>query len=316
MVVGRLLDMSSDYIEDSWIRSDELAFDVPLLIVGSWLLWKSAVPLVKAYFTKLDELDMHAYEFCFEPVGVSLLQFQSMKATGCFEWMSFLPGEVLIDEDCELGDGWQYLYWQYDGSVIRSHKGNVFGVMKRTKGRHIDNPNAAGLLGDSRFLCKLDEHEALDIQQNGGKIKQAIEGTEFGDTDDDTRVFIKREEASSSMFKFGAKPKVFYPMATTTVGPQGATVLRIDSYQLFDLMDHDEKLESSIRKLLLKSLQRKIGNLLRSQDELFAERERICDVVREMQEMMDRETEAEGEKPRVDVTNANEAPEIPVPPSI
>lgn len=255
VVIGRMLGMTSDYVSDEKIRGDELAFDLPLLWISVLLFWRSAVPLIRArFFTKLDEFDMDAYDQCFAPVGVSLLQFKSMKATGCFERMFVGPGTVLIDENCEVGVGWQYLYWQYDGRVIRSHRGNVFNVAERTRGRNINHPKAVGLLGDSRFLYKLDEHEA-ETNSNGRPktLPEADVAASTGKDDDD-------------------RPS--YPIATATVGGEGATMLRIDSYKLFDLMDHDVRLESSIRRLLLKSLQRKIGNLLRAQEELFSEQRR------------------------------------------
>ena len=74
-----------------------------------------------AQFVELEHVDYSAYELCFQPVGVSLLQFRCMKATGCFEWVTHEAGKVLVDENefngeaLLAGDGdadWKYMYWQ------------------------------------------------------------------------------------------------------------------------------------------------------------------------------------------------------------
>ena len=56
-------------------------------------------------------------------------------------------------------------------------------------------------------------------------------------------------------------------MATFRVGQKGATLMRIEADALYELMEHDEHLANSIRQLLLKSLQRKVGLLLRSKSQ-------------------------------------------------
>jgi hypothetical protein len=245
-LVGKLLELTSDYLPDRALRGDELVFNIPIMLTSMFLLGRSAVPILKAQFVELDNRDECVYEMCFRPVGVKLLQFKCMKATGCFEWITYEAGTVLIDEEeeacpseeyCAVDDkqcnsAWKYLYWQLDGAVIRSFQGNSFGFIERTEGKHIDDPDAQGLLGDTRFLVNL-EHEARRQQKTGNDVKN-----------DDCRNYSR------------------HPIATITVGPQGARLLRIDSLKLFDLMQDDEKLESSIRLLLLKSLKLKIGNLL------------------------------------------------------
>lgn len=253
VVVGRLLEIVSDYLEDKHIRNDELAFDILLMGASLFLLWRSAAPIVQARNTELSELDCDVFEQCFKPVGVTLLQFKTMKATGCFEWITCSPGTVLVDENDDID--WQYLYWQYEGEVIRSFRGNVFSIADRANGKNIDDRNASGLFGDMRFLSKLDEQEeALALKLQGRKIKNEKDA--------------EKETVPNELSK--SPPN--YPYATTTIGSREATLLRIDSNKLFDLMENDQRLDSSIRRLLLKSLQRKIGNLLYAQEKLFRNR--------------------------------------------
>jgi hypothetical protein len=251
-VIQRILGLTSDYLPNQSIRPDEILFNIPVVGASLFYLTKSAVPIIQAQFVELDELDLTAYKLCFAPVGVTLLQYKSMKATGCFDWVDVGPGRVLIDENeyyrrsgyghilrrsSETNDDWKYLYSQYNGTVIKSYKENVFAVIDREDGMHIDDPKAQGLLGDTRFICNIEAEERARL-----KVENE---NDVGLTDDD---------------------QVRDQIATVSIGEKGAKMLRIDSYELFDLMEHDERLESSIRLLLLKSLRLKIGNLLCAYD--------------------------------------------------
>ena len=221
-VIGRILELVSDYLPEQSIRNDELLVNVPLFSAALFLLTRSALPIIQAQFVDLNEQDKWAYYLCFKPVGLTLLQFKEMKATGCFEWIECEPGEVLIDEkewtaESLLSDSnddsdkkttptsWKYLYWQSDGEVERSFRGKKFGLIERRNGKHIDNPDAQGILGVTRFLYFLEEENR---RQYGG--------------------------STTSEYPF-------HPIDTITVGPKGAQLLRIDSFKLFDLMDHDQR---------------------------------------------------------------------------
>jgi hypothetical protein len=251
-VIERILGLTSDHLPDQSIRPDEILFNIPVVGASLFYLTKSAIPILQAQFVELDELDLTAYKLCFAPVGVTLLQYKSMKATGCFDWVDVSPGQVLIDENedyrrsgyghilrrsSETSDDWKNLYWQYNGTVIKSYRENVFAVIDRKGGMHIDDPKAQGLLGDTRFICNIEAEERASLRvENDSDVTH---------TNDD---------------------QVRDQIATISIGEKGAKMLRIDSYKLFDLMEHDERLESSIRLLLLKSLKLKIGSLLRAYD--------------------------------------------------
>jgi hypothetical protein len=53
-------------------------------------------------------------------------------------------------------------------------------------------------------------------------------------------------------------------MATITVKNNEAVLLRVNGTKLLELMEDDEPLSNAVRLLLMMSLQRKIGALLRS----------------------------------------------------
>eukprot|EP00541_Cyclophora_tenuis_P003521 CAMPEP_0116561714 /NCGR_PEP_ID=MMETSP0397-20121206/11738_1 /TAXON_ID=216820 /ORGANISM="Cyclophora tenuis, Strain ECT3854" /LENGTH=281 /DNA_ID=CAMNT_0004087891 /DNA_START=661 /DNA_END=1506 /DNA_ORIENTATION=- len=237
IVLGRAFEMFSDYLPDQYIVPDELVFEVPLLLLSLALFARSALPIVRASFVTVDELDNQVYEQLFEPMGLKWWQFRCLLAT-CVDWEDLEPGRVLeceseFDKPDERGNNDDYLYWLYDGEVTASYGGLFVTTIKRTEGKNIDDPSAVGLLADMRFLYKLD-------LQNRAKRKAS-----------------KKE-------RYDPVDVVRYPMATIKVGSRGARVMRINSAKLLDLMEHDEQLAASIRALLLKSLQRKVGLLLRS----------------------------------------------------
>jgi len=247
------LSMSSDYLPDQRIVPDDLIFQVPLLGVSLLLFTRSLLPIIKASFVSVTDLDNIVYELLFKPVGVSWWQFRSMVAT-CIDWQELEPGYVLEGErdpstlvpgDDLIEDGRDtydsedhvdFLYWLYDGDVTAHYEGSFVTRIERTGGKCIDDPTAVGLLADMRFLYNLD-------MKNRAKQQVA------NDRSDDRLDIVE------------------YPMATIRVGNRGAKVMRIDSTNLLDLMEHDDQLAASIRALLLKSLQRKVGMLLRSTKE-------------------------------------------------
>lgn len=275
-VIEKILQLTSNYLPEQSLRIDELAINIPILTLSVFLFSRSASPIFKAQFVELDDLDLCAYELCFEPVGITLVQFKCMKATGCFDIIDCPPGKILIDENenysrspdghllqstASFDDEWKYLYWQIDGSVVRSFRGNVFGVVERTYGKHIDDPEALGLLGDTRFLINLEAEERAQQRRRRGSNNNNRSDTRDICTEEEVRNYNCDRVDNSDV---GAS--VQYPIATITIGSLGARLLRINSHLLYDLMDHDQRLESSIRLLLLKSLKRKIGSLLIAQE--------------------------------------------------
>jgi hypothetical protein len=224
--IGRIFAMESDYLPDQFIMKDDLLFQLPLLTLSATLAWNSMMPYLKAFYVKTTPLDDIVYRQLFEPVGVNFIQFRSMVAT-CIDWEILDPGsQIVCENEDPSAEGPVYLYWLYEGDVIGAYEGNLWTHIERHSGKSIDDPSAVGLLSDMKFLYSLDLKEKKKKNSNAVVIK--------------------------------------YPMATFHVGQMGATLMRIESDALYELMEHDEHLEASIRQLLLKSLQRKVGLLLRS----------------------------------------------------
>jgi len=79
-VIGRVLIVASDCIQDDTITLDEWAFQAVMLAVSIHLFARSAAPLVSAVFsvTALSVRDYRAYALLFQAVGLSVLQFKSL----------------------------------------------------------------------------------------------------------------------------------------------------------------------------------------------------------------------------------------------
>ncbi|KAI2489560.1 hypothetical protein MHU86_25029 [Fragilaria crotonensis] len=232
MLIGRIFAMESDYLPDKLIVKDELFFQLPLLGLSAVLAWRSLIPYLKAVSTKTSKLDDHVFEQLFKPVGVNPIQFRSMVAT-CIDWVVLDPGsQVVCENEDPLADETVHLYWLYEGDVTGAYEGNLWTHIERHNGKSIDDPSAVGLLSDMKFLYSLDMKQKKKIDSDVEIIK--------------------------------------YPMATFRVGQKGATLMRIEADALYELMEHDEHLANSIRQLLLKSLQRKVGLLLRNNRKGFA----------------------------------------------
>ncbi|KAL7529362.1 hypothetical protein ACHAXR_002926 [Thalassiosira sp. AJA248-18] len=227
-VIGKILELTSDYLPNQTIRPEELLINLPIFTVALFLFARSAFPLFKAQFTELNELDLSAHELCFAPVGVSLLQFKCMKATGCLEWITCEAGTVLIDER------------EYDSSPLEED----------------ENGEDGNLMGMSYVHFEEMYMDLLNVPM--GNILTILKHKGCWGIHDSWTTLKKKIHTDYQKLQ---------PIATITIGEKGARLLRIDSRKLFDLMDHDERLESSIRLLLLKSLKLKIGNLLLAQQE-------------------------------------------------
>jgi hypothetical protein len=249
LVVGQLFDFASEYFPDGSVYPDELFFQICALVISFFLLSRSAYPLLRATLAKTTELDQIVFQQLFEPVDISWLQYKSMLAAECVDWIKVPPGTLLVSEDegfvplqepsvansrklqREEREKVEYLYWIYNGDAVLSFKGSHLYHVERSNGKSIEDPSAVGFLADMRFLYKLDHRKRKEMERKG----------------------VLYPVHTQSMQ---------YPMATIHIGEKETTLMRINSKILFELMDHDDELALSMRSLLLKSLQRKVGHLL------------------------------------------------------
>ena len=294
-LIGRILSLTSDYLDQD-LSLEEFVFQHVMILTTFGLLLKSVAPILQSSFVKTTEFDDDAYRMLFEPIGVSWIQYKSLKATSCVDWITVDANTVLVNEHeaqkftpsiiidnttlaSELshwfrdgdddddnksvstaGDTNQtnYMYWLYRGDVSVSYDGREYYDITRTRGKYIDDPEALGFLADMRFLYMMDRNR---------RRKRLMELRNI-DKNAKMKYLSLLQDTLGSSWTSATNPaqslKVGYSMATITVKNREAILLRVNGSKLLELMENDEPLSASVRLLLMMSLQRKIGALLRS----------------------------------------------------
>eukprot|EP00985_Skeletonema_marinoi_P009003 scaffold4110_cov88-Skeletonema_marinoi.AAC.1 len=87
-LVGRVLVISSDYIQDQYISPDDWAFNLFMLALSARSFLKSVRPMiaVAASNSTLTVRDRKAYSLLFDIIGMSVLQFKTLLTSRTLEW--------------------------------------------------------------------------------------------------------------------------------------------------------------------------------------------------------------------------------------
>ena len=239
-VIGRVLIVASDCIQDNTITLDEWAFQAVMLAVSIHLFARSAAPLVSAVFsvTALSVRDRRAYALLFQAVGLSVLQFKSLLVSSTLDWIELEPCASLdLDGD--------YMYFLYSGGATMSVPDGgacaVGGGGGGAEGASSDPEAPERLLASSRIIGDVQFAKALEASV----YKTATAANGKSD---------KKPDASSAATD---------PMSRFVVGQGGASVLRISTHKLLELMKNDNELSTSIQRLVLICMQEKLSSTLR-----------------------------------------------------
>jgi len=274
VAVSRILHVTADYLPSKSIAPDSLLFDVAGLVTAYFRFRRSANLFWLGILDTTTADDLRVYEHLFEPVGLTWRQFKTLKATS-MDWVNIPSNTTLVCEDDvrlfinnlstieggedEIMDGkLEYMYWLYEGDVRLAFRGNEYYQIERTSGVSIDDPGSIGLMGDMRFICRFD----LDSKRLRGLKKDKLGYFLYkcGDT--------QRLPCSSTVnLSYINDEYDNYLWATYKTGTRGATLLRINTDECIKTIIDDEDLATSFRLLLMKSLQRKVTALLKSQHE-------------------------------------------------
>lgn len=111
-LVGRVLLLSSDYIQDQYISPDEWIFQLGMLAISTRSFIRSVRPIVSASISNstLTVRDRKAYSLLFDIVGLSMLQFKTLLSSKTAEW-------VQLDSNEEIVMNGEYIYWLYSGET-------------------------------------------------------------------------------------------------------------------------------------------------------------------------------------------------------
>jgi hypothetical protein len=247
-VIGRVLILSSDYIQDDTnaIGLDEWTFQASMLVVSMYLFARSAAPLILAVFsiTALSVRDRRAYAILFQDVGLSVLQFKSLLVSTTLDWIDLAP------RDSTDLDG-EYMYFLYSGEAMMSTSSSS-GALRTTK----DDVNVGACDDPSEVTERLDVGSRIigDVQF-ATRLEASVYKTSSTNSKSD-----KKSKMGKSANTAAAFPSP--PVGRFVVGPNGAAVLRISTSKLLKLMRNDSELSASIQRLVLVSMQEKLSRTL------------------------------------------------------
>jgi len=272
VALSRILAVYADYLPNKNIPPDSLFFDSLGLVTAYFRFRRSAELFMMGSLEDTTADDEKVYEQLFEPVGLTWRQFKTLKAAS-MDWVHVPPNTKLICEDDvrlfqnitiggedRIMDGKEeYVYWLYHGDVQLVFRGNqCYKVNRTTGGVSLDDPESIGLMGDMRFICRFDVQSKRMNELKKHKFDYFL--YKCGST---------RQLTSSSTVDLNYVNGEYdnYLWATYKTGETGATLLRVNTDECLKILDDDDDLATSFRLLLMKSLQRKVTALLKSQYE-------------------------------------------------
>jgi hypothetical protein len=255
-IISRLVNIeidvsvSSNHVTPSPV--EEIIFQAAMLGISISLLSRTAFPLLLSpkFAATLSFQDLVLYASLFRPVGVSLLQFRTLLSMKVLEWVELGPNSTLptgssdasaVDKSVD-----QYIYWLYNGDtkiIIQWSNTIVHYQLKRRRGKPVlqaknigENSNESAL-GNRKSLIDLNEI-GLIADMNFVEVLEERRRSAVG---------TRKRRADEDYDSY----ETWCPMPLIQSGSTGAQLLRIDGKKLLDLMDDDDKLDSSIRTLLL-----------------------------------------------------------------
>ena len=262
-VIGRILILSSDYIQSDQISPEEWVLHASMLAVSTHMFLCCAGPLMSAIFsiTALSVRDRRAYIMLFEAVGLSVLQFKTLLSSKTLDWVEHAPNEVV-----ELNG--ENMYFRYSGEAAipaATATGNNTGKNKNNSNvdaaKSIDNSDhiifdgealhvSNMVFGDVQFAKVLETfiYENAKKKSKSTKKKNASTATtKCSNNSDATNIANNPTSSVGSSF---------------IVGPNGASMMRISTSKLLRLMKNDNELSSSVQLLVLQCMHKKLSRSL------------------------------------------------------
>eukprot|EP00804_Cyclotella_cryptica_P016029 CCRYP_004172-RB/>CCRYP_004172-RB protein AED:0.00 eAED:0.00 QI:278/-1/1/1/-1/1/1/130/341 len=220
-VLGRVLVISSDYVQDHYISPDEALFQTFMLTISIQMLLKSVFPVIVAASSNasLSVRDRRAFTQLFSEMDVSVLQFKTLLTSQVLEW-------VELDHHDEVHLNGDHMYWLHSGDISSSlHERDANTRDKTTL--QVSNR----MFGVVYFAKALEESMKKDSKKRtkSEKVKVADDSSELGNYE------------------------------TLVAGPNGAILLRMSTAKLLKAMDHDQQLSDSINRLILLCMQEQLA---------------------------------------------------------
>lgn len=164
-VTGILLAILSDYVPDHYISSESAFFQIAGLTGSLSHLFRSVYPRLQVLLSKSDSKlpsrqNVIAYHDVFEPAGISWIQFRALLRSKAIEWVEIAPGnttqfrEELIKASHENASSCDTE--NIDNVQISMH----WYYDKNTKS--IEPPDDIGLLACIQFMQKMNRGKKVN----------------------------------------------------------------------------------------------------------------------------------------------------------
>ena len=217
-VIGRVLILTSDYIQDHYVSPDEAFFQAAMLVASTQMFLRSAWPVVMAASSKtsLSVRDRRAFAQLFSEVDLSVLQFKTLLTSSTLEWVEMKESEQ-VDLDGE------HIYWLHSGEISSSLQESTIKTMIECDSLEISHR----IFGEVHFAKALEESRL--------SRKTKLSKSNKANTEDSIAV-----------------------NETLTAGSNGAILMRMSTSKLLKLMNHDDQLYDSINGLILLCMQEKL----------------------------------------------------------
>jgi hypothetical protein len=257
---------------------EEVIFQAAMLGMSMTLLSKTVLPMILSSQAAgtLPFRDLVMYKSLFYPVGVSQLQFRTLLSMSVLEWIQIAPNTTLptgLSDTPGTGSAIdQYIYWLYNGDaqvILQRSNSIVHYNLNRRRGKCIVRPNKDGARVADKLVGNVDAgtHDWSRIESI-----TALENVELIADMNFVERLEERKSASgdashTSKYKRITKKdhdnaESWRPMPLIQSGSTGAVLVRIDGKKLVRLMDDDDKLDLSIRTLLLQCLHSNLMTVL------------------------------------------------------
>jgi len=206
----------------------------------------TAGPLISAIFSipSLSIRDRRAYCLLFEAVGLSVLQFKTLLSSKTLDWVEYAPNELV-----ELNG--EDMYFLYSGEAATPADNNAGTNTVNNKNK--SNVDASKSIDNSDHT--ISDGEALCVSNMVFGVVQFAKTLETS--------LHKNTKKKSKLAK---KTTCAHPTSSVgssfIVGPNGSSMMRISTPKLLQFMKNDNKLSSSIQRLVLQCLQEKLSRTL------------------------------------------------------
>ena len=257
-VVGQLFATGAFQVQNVAVTAPEQwVIQLVALYVAYSSLFKHVSHMAASHFfsqgctVSTSAKNYRAFTLLFEPCGMSMHQYNTLSSFA-MDWVSLEEGQVIETSP-------ESLFWLYKGSVQvhnqlskSSYNVKSNAITRKWTGNDLH----AGLLGDLDMLRELDlpssssSPSPLDGTMTESLVSGILNRLSFLGCiqSEDQECMLFHDDSNASMGE------------TWTVGPGGATVLRLDTQAALSLLkDYDESMEKPLRSILMKGIESKLG---------------------------------------------------------